>query len=189
VNRIIYDVSMSLDGYIAAAGMTEENGLGIGGEVLHDWYLGNSVEEQSLAERYAFGAFVVGRTTYDNSVRWWGAQGHADGPTYVVSHSVPAAVPGQGTYTFLNDWERALEAARAAAGDKDIRVMGGELAGLFLRRGLVDEIAIHLAPVLFGTGLPLFGSTSLLLPQHVKLERIDLIDGASATHIYYRVIK
>src|SRR3569833_3788022 len=85
MGRIIYDVSMSLDGFIAAAGMTEENGRGVGGDVLHDWYLGDSLEEHRLAERYDFGAFIVGRTTYDNSIRWWGAEGHAGGPTFVVS--------------------------------------------------------------------------------------------------------
>lgn len=190
MRKVIYDVSMSLDGFIAASGMTADEGLGIGGAVLHDWYMAEEkIRDRPIAEYYDLGAFIAGRKTYDNSIKWWGTEGHAAGPTIIVSHSVPTHVPGNGTYLFVDSLAAALDAARNAAGDKDIRVMGGHTAGQFLREGLIDEIAIHLAPVLFGTGLPLFGNGPLQLGDHVPLEPIEVVSTGAATHLFYRIVK
>lgn len=74
MGKIIYDVSISLDGFIAATGMTVDEGLGVGGEVLHDWYLaGEEIRGRPVVEYYDVGAFIAGRRTYDNSIKWWGA--------------------------------------------------------------------------------------------------------------------
>lgn len=190
MGKVIYDVSMSLDGFIAASGMTADEGLGSGGEVLHDWYMAEEkIRDRPIAEYYDFGAFIAGRRTYDNSIKWWGAAGHSAGPTIIVSHGMPAHVPGQDTYIFVDSLAAALDTARNAAGDKDIRVMGGDIAGQFLREGLVDEIAIHLSPVLFGAGLPLFGEGPLQLGGHVRLEQIEATSTKAATHLFYRVTK
>ena len=190
MGRVVYDVSVSLDGFIAASGMTADEGLGIGGEVLHDWYIAEEkLRERPIADYYDLGAFIAGRRTYDNSIKWWGAEGHAAGPTIIVSHDMPAHVPGQGTYIFVDSLAVALDTARNAAGDKDTRVMGGDIAGQFLREGLLDEIAIHIAPVLFGTGLPLFGESPLQLGSHVRLEQIETTSTKAATHLFYRVVK
>ncbi|MFB8343723.1 dihydrofolate reductase family protein [Brucella cytisi] len=190
MGKIIYDVSISLDGFIAATGMTVDEGLGVGGEVLHDWYLaGEEIRERPVVEYYDVSAFIAGRRTYDNSIKWWGAEGHAAGPTVIVSHSVPEYVPGNGAYIFVDTIAAALDAARMGAGGKDVRVMGGNLAGQFLQTGLLDEIAIHLTPVLFGRGLPLFGEGALELGSHVKLRQIEVISTGAAMHLFYQVNK
>lgn len=190
MSRIIYEVSMSLDGFIAASGMTAEEGLGVGGEALHDWYFAEESDpSEEIVHRYEFGAFIAGRRTYDNSIRWWGPDGHGSGTTVIVSHDVPAPAYGKGVYTFMPDIDAALDAARAIAGNKDIRLMGGSVAAQYLHRGLVDEIALHVVPILLGTGLPLFGEGPVQLASHVKLEQIDAIGTPAATHLYYRVVR
>ena len=119
----------------------------------------------------------------------------ADGPTgpariplFVVSHDTPDDVPEDGVYTFVGDIRSALDAARATAGDTDVGIMGGaDIARQYLAEGLVDEISIHLVPVLFGSGTPLFGDG--WLEQHVKLEGPVVVDTDAATHLRYRVVK
>jgi dihydrofolate reductase len=119
----------------------------------------------------------------------------ADGPTgsdrvpvFVLSHDVPTEVPDGGVYTFVTGGvERTLQQARAVAGDKGVTVMGGADTGQqFLRAGLVDELSIHLVPVLFGSGTRMFEH---LGDQHIQLEPAEVIQTAAATHLRYRVVK
>ncbi|MCE7988568.1 MAG: hypothetical protein DYG89_46015 [Caldilinea sp. CFX5] len=108
-------------------------------------------------------------------------------PTVVVSHSVPEDIPDGGVYSFADSIEAALERAQIAAGDKDVAIMGGEnIAAQFLERGFVDEISIHLVPVLFGSGIRLFEH---LDSEHVQLEVIEVIETKEAIHLRFRVIK
>ncbi|HEX8133919.1 MAG TPA: dihydrofolate reductase family protein, partial [Actinomycetes bacterium] len=139
----------------------------------------------------ALGAVIAGRRTYDDSVPWWGADGPtgpARVPVFVLSHEPPGNVPQGGVYTFVSGGiERTLEQARAAAGAKDVTVMGGAETGQqYLRAGLVDELSIHLVPVLFGTGTRMF---ERLGDQHVQLEQIGALQTAAATHLRFRVIR
>jgi dihydrofolate reductase len=188
---VIFDISMSLDGFIAASGMTPETGMGVGGEVLHDWAFAGSDRDRELLEQAGarLGAVIAGRRTYDNSITWWGADGPtgpARVPLFVVSHGEPASVPEGGVYTFVGDIRSALDAARATAGDADVGIMGGaDIARQFLREGLVDEISIHLVPVIFGSGTPLFGDG--WIDRQVRLEGPDVVDTDAATHLRYRV--
>jgi len=144
------------------------------------------------ASRVDLSARCSGRRTYDNSITWWGADGptgDARIPLFVVSHSTPGDVPADGVYTFVGDIRAAMDAARAAAGDADIGIMGGaDIARQYLRAGLVDEISIHLMPVLFGSGTPLFGEGEWL-DEHVPLERTECIVTDTATHLRFRVVK
>lgn len=118
----------------------------------------------------------------------------ADGPTgprrlplFVVSHHVPGDVPTDGVYTFVTDGpEAALEQARAAAGDADVAVMGGPLGQQYLAQGLVDEIGVHVAPVLFGAGTRMFGD---LVGGHIALEVVEIVPAPSATHLRYRIVR
>jgi dihydrofolate reductase len=194
MGSVIFDISMSLDGYIAASGMTPDEGMGVGGEVLHDWAFRGGERDREVLERAGsrLGAVIGGRRTYDNSIKWWGADGptgDARIPLFVVSHGTPDDVPADGVYTFVGDIHAALDAARAAAGDGDVGIMGGaDIARQYLRAGLVDEVSIHLMPVLFGTGTPLFGDSDSL-DEHVRLERTECICTDAATHLRFRVVK
>jgi dihydrofolate reductase len=185
-------MSMSLDGFITAANVRPEEPMGDGGLQLHDWAMGEDAHNREILTKgvSGLGAVICGRRTYDHSIPWWGA----DGPTgparvslFVVSHDVPADIPENGVYHFMKGPETALEHARAAAGDKDISVMGGaDIAQQYLRAGSLDEIQIHLIPVLFGSGTRLFDH---LGDDHIQLEVAEVIDTPLATHLRYRIVK
>jgi dihydrofolate reductase len=99
---------------------------------------------------------------------------------------VPQDVPDGGVYTFVNNVDAAFETAKTLAGDKDVIIMGANVAGQFLQRGLIDEIFIHLVPVLFGSGTRLFEG---LEGEHISLEIIETIQTAEAIHMRFRVVK
>ena len=195
MGKVIYDISMSLDGFIAGANVRPEAGwagLGDGGERLHDWGFNSTdprnreIEEALLTTT---GAVIVGRTTYNLSIPNWGADGPTGAarvPTVVVSHSVPQDLPDGGVYTFVDSVETALETAKKAAGDKDISVMGANVAQQLITLGLVDEIFIHLVPVLFGSGTRLIED---LGGEHAQLETTEVIETKEAIHLRFRVIK
>jgi dihydrofolate reductase len=192
MGKVIYDISMSLDGFITAANVRPEAGLGDGGERLHDWAF-NSPDPRNrelLAKGASLGAIISGRHNYDLAVPYWeadGPTGAARVPTVVVSHRVPQDVPDGGVYSFADSIEAALEKAKKAAGDKDVAIMGGaNVAAQFLKLGLVDEISIHLVPVLFGSGIRLFEH---LGNDHVQLEVTEVIETKEAIHLRFRVIR
>lgn len=192
MSTVKVDISMSLDGYIDAAGVSMEEGLGVGGEVLHNWGFVD-VDELSAAagERaHGVGALICGRRTYDLSLQYWQAHGPTGPeqrvPVFVLTHSAPDRVPDNNVYQFVHgEPEKVLARAREAAGDRGISIMGGANAiQQFISAGLVDEIHIHLAPFLFGTGTRLF---ELELPAHVPLEQQRVDVSPSAIHLIYRV--
>jgi dihydrofolate reductase len=159
MTRVIFDISMSLDGFVTASNVRPEEPLGDGGQRLHEWAFGDDERNRELlAEAVnSVGAVIAGRRTYDLSVAWWGADGPAGParvPVFVVAHAKAEDAPEEGVYTFVTDGiESALEQAKAAAGDRDIAVMGGaEIGQQYIRAGVVEEISIHLVPVLFGGG-------------------------------------
>lgn len=193
MGKVVFDISMSLDGFITAANRRPEEPMGDGGERLHEWAF-NSDDERNreILEKgvSGLGAVITGRRNYDDSVPWWGVDGPtgpARRPVYVVSHSIPKTIPEGGVYTFVDGIEAALERAQVTAGDKDVCVMGGaNIAQQFIRLGLVNEISIHLVPVLFGSGTRLFEH---LGSKHIQLETIEIIGTAAATHLRWRVVK
>jgi len=194
MGKVIFDISMSLDGFIAGANARPEagwGGLGEGGEQLHDWGF-NSVDPRNreIMERYTtMGANIFGRTGYDHSILNWGADGPTGAariPTIIVSHSVPSDVPEGGVYSFVDSVEAALETAKKLAGDKDVYITGANVARQCLQRGLIDEIFIHLVPVLFGSGTRLFEG---LDREHISLEIIEVIQTAEAVHMRFRALK
>jgi dihydrofolate reductase len=191
MGKVIFDISMSLDGFIAGANARPEAGLGDGGERLHDWGF-NSADprNRALMEWYAtMGANIFGRTGYDHSIIHWGSDGPTGAariPTVIVSHSMPQDIPQGSVYSFVDSVEAALETAKKLAGDKDIYITGADVAGQFLKRGLIDEISIHLVPVLFGSGTRLFEG---LDSEHISLGIIEAIQTAEAIHLRFRVVK
>jgi dihydrofolate reductase len=192
MTKVIFDISMSLDGFVTASNVRPEEPMGDGGQRLHEWAFGEDERNRELlTESMNFvGAIVAGRRTYDISVGWWGADGPAGParvPVFVVTHAEPEEAPEGGVYTFVTGGiESALEEAKAAAGDKDVAVMGGAETGQqFIRTGLVDEISIHLVPVLFGSGTRLFEH---LGKEHIQLETTGVIETPEATHLRFRVV-
>jgi dihydrofolate reductase len=187
MSNVVIDMSMSVDGYIAAPNDNPQQGLGEDGMRLHNWAFDDpSVFEQvygNLIEET--GAVIMGRRTYDNSIEAWGGKGPlGDVPCFVVTHE-PLS-DSDPIFTFVPEGiERALEKARAVAGDKRIGTMGADIDRQFLAAGLVDEIRIHLVDVLLGGGRRLFDE----LPQRVELERTGLSQTDGVTHLEYRVVR
>jgi len=191
MTSVIFDISMSLDGFVTAANVRPEEPLGDGGQRLHEWAFGEDERNRELlAEAVNFvGAVSAGRRTYDLSVTSWGADGPAGParvPVFVVTHAEPGDVPEGGVYTFVTDGiESALQQAKAAAGEKTVAVMGGaEIGQQYIKAGLVDEISIHLVPVLFGGGTRMFEH---LDGEHIRLENAGVIETPAATHPRFRV--
>jgi dihydrofolate reductase len=194
MGNVIIAMSMSLDGFVTAANPRMEEPTGDGGQVLTAWAMGdeNDLNSSFLAESIGkLGAVICGRTTYDTSVPWWGADGPSGAarrPVFVVTHQAPRESPEGGVYTFVTEGiERAYAKAKAAAGNKDVTVMGGaNLAQQYLKAGLVDDIQIHLVSVLFGEGTRLFDH---LGSEHIRLEPIQVLDTPSVTHLRFRLAK
>jgi dihydrofolate reductase len=134
------------------------------------------------------GAVVTGRRTYDIANAWDGNGPMPGVPVFVVTHRVPEQVPqGESRYTFVTDGTvSAIEQAKAAAGDKYVSLMGASVPQQAIQAGLLDEIQIHLAPVLLGAGVRLFdhlGSGS------VELDKVRVVDSPGVTHLRYRVVR
>ena len=190
MSKVRFEISTSLDGYVTASGVRAEEPMGDGGQLLHEWAFGADERgRELLAENQSsVGASIAGRRTYDLSVPWWGPDGPSGSarlPLFVVSHSEPEQVPDGGVYTFVDSPEEALEQARAAAGEKDVDIMGADIGQQFIRAGRVDEIHVHLVPVLFGAGTRLFEN---LGDDQIRLEITQVVEGSNATHLRYAVV-
>jgi dihydrofolate reductase len=188
---VILDISMSLDGYVTARGVRPEEPMGDGGQQLHEWAFGADERgSEVLAEsQRSAGASIAGRRTYDLSIPWWGADGPGSAartPTFIVSHSEPQDVPAGGVYTFVSSPEEALTRATAVAGDKDVDIFSASIGRQLLRAGCVDELRIHLVPVLLSVGTRLFENVG---GEHIQLKVLDVIKGPRATHLRYAVIR
>ena len=191
MGKVIFDISMSLDGYMAAANRTPEEPIGAGGLRLVEWASAEENQEYMATALADLGAVIAGRVTYDTSLPWWGANGptgSARRPVFVVTHEPPAVSPEDGVYRFVTDGiESALRRARVAAGDKDVTIMGGASVGQqYLGAGLVDEISIHLVPVLLGGGTRMFENLHI---GHTALGSPEVIESSTALHLRFPVAK
>ena len=187
---------MSLDGFIAGPNEGPGNGLGDGGHHLHEWalpraYTGHKdisdlggVDGQVVDEFMSTGAVVAGRGTFEPAGGWGGD--HHDGvPIWVFSRHEPGIDVSQWPQvTYVNDVSTAMTEAKRAAGDKNVLVHGAATAQLALADGLLDELEIHVIPVLLGQGRRLFDNLS---PEHIELERTRVLEGDGVTHMHYRV--
>jgi dihydrofolate reductase len=198
VSATVLYMSMSLDGFIAGPNEGPDNGLGDGGERLHDWLWGgepggpsgvpgrpSGVNGQVYEESMATGAVVAGRGTFEPAGGWGGD--HHDGvPIFVLSRQEPGIAVGQWPLVcYVPDVRTAMTRAREAAGDKDVLVHGAATAQLALAAGVLDELEIHLIPVLLGQGRRLFEN---LGPEQIELERVRTLEGAGGvTHLHFRV--
>jgi dihydrofolate reductase len=190
-------MSMSLDGFIAGPNEGPDNGLGDGGHRLHEWMTSGGdvdlaatrrsggVSGQIVDEFMSTGATVAGRGTFEPAGGWGGD--HHDGvPIFVLSRQEPGIDIGQWPLvTYLNDVTTAMTRAKEAAGDKNVLVHGAAVAQLGLAAGVLDELELHVVPVLFGQGRRLFEG---LAPEQIELERSRVLEGeGGVTHMHYRV--
>jgi dihydrofolate reductase len=197
VSATVLYMSMSVDGFIAGPNEGPDNGLGDGGHRLHQWSpdpdpdrkvtSGRSagVNRQVVDEAMSTGAIVAGRGTFEPAGGWGGD--HHDGVRiWILSRREPGIDVGQWPLvTYVDDVTTAMTEAKRAAGDKNVMVQGAATAQLALAAGLLDELEIHLIPVLFGQGRRLFDN---LDPNQIELERTRILEGeGGVTHMHYRV--
>jgi dihydrofolate reductase len=191
--KVVLYMSMSLDGFITGPDDGLEHGLGVNGERLHDWLrTGGDPRPHRPAdgpgatvfdELMATGAVIVGRRTFEFE-RGWAGDHHDGVPIFVPTHAAPdEPAPGHARYV-TGGIESCVAQAKAAAGDRDILLHGAVTAQECLRAGLLDEMQLHLIPVLLGQGRRLFED---LPPDHVELELLRSLDGPGVLHLRYRV--
>jgi len=209
MSKVFVSVGLSLDGYMAPEGMAMEHwdqpeykNWGAKWGALMAWILNLQVFREKLGfgpggetgpvndmVRHTFeraGAHIMGKRMFEGGERGWPDEAPFHTPVYVLTHEKrePWVRPGGTTFHFVNEGpERALELARESAGDRDIRISGGaDVIQQYLNLGVVDELEIALAPVLFGGGRRLFENLREPGPQF-RIERV--LDGAAATHVRY----
>ena len=195
MGKIVLYMWMSVDGFIAGPEDGPDQGLGVGGERLHDSLTLNDggsipatirsddeVGATVMADAMATGAVLTGRRTFDHGGRWNGD--HHDGvPIFVLTRSIPDE-PAPGHARYVTDVREAAALAREAAGDRDILLHGAEAARAFLQAGELDEMALQVIPVLLGQGRRLFDD---MPAEHVELELVRALVGRGMLHTRYRV--
>ena len=193
MSKVISGISMSLDGFVTGPDVTREQQLGDGGEVLHRWLREPDPRDTELLAGMGadVGSILMGRRSYDlaEGDGGWGDGGPAGpAPCFVLTHQPPPpeTVRAPTVFTFVTDGiHSAVEQAKAAARGKVVGVHGASAAQQCLAAGLLDEIQIHLAPVLLGRGTRLFEH----LGGQFQLERTMVIETPNATHLRFRVIR
>jgi len=201
MGSVICDITITIDGYSAGLNQTEERPFGDDGgdgtgEKLHAWMFDTPEESKAEVEQFAAAkAFIMGRNMF-GPVRgewdrqwngWWGQDPPFHGPVFVLTHHArdPQPMDGGTTYHFVTDGiESALAQARAAAGDGDIVIAGGATAiNQYLAADLIDELRLHIVPLMLGAGTRLFEGVPPL-----KLEQVSSRAASLATHVTYRVL-
>jgi dihydrofolate reductase len=187
MSKVVLDVSMSLDGFIAGPNVREAEPMGDGGERLHAWMAGNGPDAQiDIGVRRevdaTVGATVIGRRTFDLGVGPWGGTPWPAMPSFVVTHRTRPDLLGKNGGVFAFDGlQAAARRAKQAAGHKDVLVLGANVARQLLRADLLDELRIHLVPLLLGAGTPLFdGERAELIPEGKPVT-------GTVTHLRFRV--
>jgi dihydrofolate reductase len=213
MSKVFADITTSLDGFVAGPAPSLEEPLGERGESLHEWVFGleawrkphgleggetnasSAVVDETVAR---MGAVVMGRSMFSNgagpweadpkSDGWWGDEPPFHAPVFVVTHHAREPLPKDGgtTFTFVTDGvESAIDQARAVAGEKDVQISGGaSVIQQALTAGVLDEIQIHVAPMLLGGGTPLFGPGA----DAPAVELTRVVDAPGVTHLRYRVL-
>ena len=186
----------SVDGYITGPDPSPRQALGRGGGVLFDWYGNGDTPSSQLpgfrlsaasaevfdATAARVGAVIAGRTTYDHSGGWGGGGPHPTAPLLVLSHRPAPAGAGRQTFVATGIAD-AIAAAREAAGDRDVALMGSGVIRAALDAGLLDEVIIHQVPILLGGGTPLFQPASKPVPLQLR----TVVPAPGVTHLHYEI--
>jgi len=202
------EISISLDGFVAGPNQSIDNPLGEGGERLHDWAIkteswrahhgtqgGERDVDSEVVEKMTegIGAYIMGRNMFGGDgpwdetwTGWWGDDPPFHAPVYVLTHHErePLQMQGGTTFHFVTDGiESALEQARAAAGDKKVAIAGGASAARqYLAAGLLDELHLHIVPIVLGGGARLLEDVG-----DPVLEPVEVVASPAVTHVRYRV--
>jgi len=213
MSKVRVHIAVSADGYVAGPHQSEKDPLGEGGEQIHDWMLalkawrephgreGGEVNASSTILEEAndnIGAEIMGRGKFGPAgggpwpeepwEGWWGEDPPFHKPVFVVTHHErePLTLTDT-TFTFVTDGiESALEQAKEAAGDQDVYIGGGaSIINQYLAAGLVDEIEIHVSPLILGGGERLFDGVG----PDLQLEQLRAVEAPGVAHLKYRVVK
>jgi dihydrofolate reductase len=211
MSKVRVHISVSADGYVAGPNQSIENPLGEGGESLHEWLIAlrswrephgleggeENVSSTVVDEAQAnVGAEIMGRGKFgggpgpwkDDWRGWWGDDPPFHRPVFVLTHHPrePLEMEGGTTFTFVTDGiESALRQAREAAGDGDIAIAGGASAiGQYLAAGLLDELQLHIVPIVLGGGARLLEDVG-----DPRLEPVDVVASPHVTHVKYRIAR
>ena len=188
-------MSISLDGFIAGPNERVDNGLGDGGHRLHEWLTGAEahpqealvrarINDQIVDEFMSTGAVVAGRGTVEPA-GYWDGDHHDRVPIFILTRQDPANLKAWPLVSYVNDIATAMTRAREAAGEKNVLVHGAGIAQRALTAGALDEIELHVIPVLLGQGRRLFDG---LAAEQIELERTRILEGEyGVTHMHYRV--
>jgi dihydrofolate reductase len=188
-------MSISLDGFIAGPNERVDNGLGDGGERLHDWLTGALTDPKEVLARFrvngqivdefmSTGAVVAGRGTVEPA-GYWGGDHHDGVPIFIVTRRDTADLKHWPLVTYVNDISTAMTGAKEAAGEKNVLVHGAGITQLALAAGVLDEIELTVIPVLFGQGRRLFEG---LAAEQIELQRTRILEGENGvTHMHYRI--
>jgi dihydrofolate reductase len=204
MGKVMVELSMSLDGFVAGPNDGPENPLGDGGTRLFDWYssgdtafplpgtdmvfkISRASAELLQEEWNKLGAMVAGRRMFDIA-NAWGGKPPGGGPCFIVTHTAPQEWVKEGSpFTFVTDGvESAIRQAKQAAGDKNVAIGSANIAQQCLKAGLLDEIQIDLVPVLLGGGVRLFENPG---PAPIELETTRVVDAPGVTHIRFRIVR
>jgi len=203
MGKVVFNMTVSLDGFVAGPNDNPENGLGDGGDALFRWYFSGETEVKisqgtpvlKVSSQSAklikealdtYGAGVWGRRTFDIAHAWGG---HPPGrPCFIVTHTVPQEWVYDGSpFTFVMDGVKsAIQQAKAAAGEKDVVICTASILQQALRSRLIDEIFIDVAPVLLGGGVRLFDNFGT---EPIELESLYAIEAPGVSHLGFRVVK
>jgi len=211
MSSVTCHISMSLDGFVAGPDQSVENPIGQGGMRLHEWVFetaswreqqglegGERTPDSEVADEVVrdVGAYIMGRKMFGGGdgpwnetwKGWWGENPPYHVPVFVLTHHSREMLPMQGgtTFTFVTDGiESALEQARAAAGDKNVVIAGGASAvRQYLAAGLLDELYLHIVPIILGAGERLLEDVG-----DPTLEPVKVIASPTVTHVKYRVAR
>jgi dihydrofolate reductase len=211
MDTVTCNISVSLDGYVAGPNQTLQDPLGEGGERLHEWALAtegwraqhgregglrNADSEVIEEVGQGVGAYIMGRRMFgggdgpwDETWRgWWGDDPPFHAPVLVLTHHPRQPLPMEGgtTFTFVTDGiESALEQARTAAAGADVAIAGGaSTVQQFLRAGLLDELYLHIVPIVLGAGERLLQDVG-----NPTLEPVKVVASSAVTHVRYRVVR
>lgn len=196
MGQVVCDLSISLDGFVAGPDQSREHPLGRGGDRVHAWHAGDHPDGAAEAARIVEPkAFIMGRNMYgpvrgpwtEEWTGWWGDEPPYHAPVFVLTHHAHEDLPMEGgtTFRFVTDGiEAALEQARAAAGDGDVGIAGGaSTVNQYLAAGLIDELRLHVAPLLLGRGERLFDGVG----DGLALRPVSSRTTELATHLTYRL--
>lgn len=194
MGKVIFDITTSLDGFVAGPNDGPEQPMGEGGMRLFDWYFTDQETSRSPEDMdpeireeasQAVGVVVAGRRTYENA-HGWNGEHPLHVPVFVVTHH-PPELTGKFNGCFVTEGvESAIAQAQAVAGEKIVAVASPDIAHQCLQAGLLDEISLHIVPVLLGDGVPLFHRLGV---QPMELECTGTVNTPKVTHLTYRAIK